>query len=180
MPMRTEPSASPGLRTHSCSEVYFRSSGYTALLCRHGLSAGYSWSLGLGVLRGRGLTYGGDVERVELLQLDLRVGVALVLRDRAVDQLERTPECVRVADRVEDVRRRHQRPVDAQSPGCRLDRALGDQPHLAVDLHRLRAGRAELLDGVEDGVHVDRPRALRHRHADAGPGHRDPPGHDAE
>src|SRR5919107_1950463 len=32
MPMRTDPSASPGVRTHSCSLVYFRSSGYTAFL----------------------------------------------------------------------------------------------------------------------------------------------------
>ena len=29
MPTRTEPSASPGVRTHSCSLVYFRFSGYT-------------------------------------------------------------------------------------------------------------------------------------------------------
>src|SRR3954471_17108600 len=122
MPMRIEPSASPGLRTHSCSEVYFRSSGYTALLRRHGLSAGYSWSLGLGVLRGRGLAHGGDVEGVELLQADLGIGVALVLRDRAVDQLERTAERVRVTDRIEDERRCHQRAVDAQPAGCRLDR----------------------------------------------------------
>src|SRR5215470_13088324 len=28
MPMRTLPSASPGTRTHSCSTVYLRSSGY--------------------------------------------------------------------------------------------------------------------------------------------------------
>src|SRR5204862_1241681 len=32
IPTRTEPSVSPGMRTHSCSAVYFRSSGYTALL----------------------------------------------------------------------------------------------------------------------------------------------------
>src|SRR5688500_4152085 len=30
MPTRTEPSASPGVRTHSCSLVYFRFSGYTS------------------------------------------------------------------------------------------------------------------------------------------------------
>ena len=28
--MRTAPSTSPGMRTHSCSLVYFRSSGYTS------------------------------------------------------------------------------------------------------------------------------------------------------
>src|SRR3954451_11449318 len=32
MPTRTEPSAWPGSRSHSCSAVYFRSSGNTLLL----------------------------------------------------------------------------------------------------------------------------------------------------
>src|SRR4051812_24823034 len=44
MPMRTEPALSPGLRTHSCSAVYFRSSGYNAApLARTGQLDGRCW-----------------------------------------------------------------------------------------------------------------------------------------
>src|SRR6478672_5361407 len=90
IPTRTEPSASPGVRTHSCSAVYFRSSGYTALLLDASVSMvpwvvtrataipgrlpggrlrsqGRRGSGGLcGVLRG-GLVERGDVERLLLL-----------------------------------------------------------------------------------------------------------------
>src|SRR3954453_22687409 len=115
MPTRTDPSTSPGVRTHSCSEVYFRSSGYTALLRGHGLSAGYSWSFCLGVLRGGRLAYGGDVQRVEPVDAHVGARVVAELGDRTVDQLERAPQGVGVADRVEDVRRAHQGAVDHES-----------------------------------------------------------------
>src|SRR3954468_10337315 len=180
MPTRTDPSTSPGVRTHSCSEVYFRSSGYTALLRGRGLSAGYSWSFCLGVLRCRRLAYGGDVQRVELVDADLGAGVVAELCNRTVDQLERAPQGVGVADRVQDVRRAHQGAVDQEPARGRRDRALRHQADLAVDLHGLGAGRAQLLDGVEHGVHVDRTRTLGDGEPDAGSGDRHPSGQDAE
>src|SRR5215212_4926534 len=99
MPTRTDPSASPGVRTHSCSAVYFRSSGYTALLVvKRGSggstgratcpSAGYRWSLGLCVLRRGRLPHRGDVEGVDLVDVHPRIGV-LELRDGTVHELER-------------------------------------------------------------------------------------------
>src|SRR5262245_36550945 len=148
MPTRTDPSASPGVRTHSCSAVYFRSSGYTALLRGQGLSAGYSWSLGLGVLRGRRLPHRGDVHGVTPLEVHGGPGVALELRDRSVDQLEGTAQRVRVADRVDDVRRGHEGSVDLQPALRWLDRALGHESH-AVDLHGLCPGGPQLLDRVQ-------------------------------
>src|SRR5436190_23791220 len=113
MPTRTDPSASPGVRTHSCSAVYFRSSGYTALLVVAAWiasvtdrattdratcpSAGYPWSLGLGVLRRGRLPHRGDVEGVELVDVHRGVGV-LELRDGPVHELERPAEGMWVAD----------------------------------------------------------------------------------
>src|SRR5262245_34346906 len=101
-------------------------------------------SLRLGELRRRSLAYGGDVERLLLVDLDGRAGV-LELRDGAVDQAQRALQGVRVADHVEDVRRGEQRPVDPQPARRGLDRALCYQTHLTVDLHRLGPGRPELL-----------------------------------
>src|SRR5689334_16060339 len=43
MPTRTVPSVDPGSRTHSCSAVYFRSSGYTRLLLGWCWSWSWSW-----------------------------------------------------------------------------------------------------------------------------------------
>src|SRR3954454_7704340 len=179
MPTRRDPSASPGERTHSCSWVYFRSSGYTALLRWGSLRAELRASLGLGELRGRGLADGGDVEGLLLVDLDGGPGV-LELRDGTVDEAERSLEGVRLTDHVEDVRRGQQRAVDPEPARRGLDGALRDQPDLAVDLHRLRSRRAELLDGVEHRVDVDRPRPLGDGHPDAGAGGRDEPGQDAE
>src|SRR3954453_3999441 len=93
MPTRTEDSASPGLRTHSCSLVYFRSSGNTALLCRGWLVGGWlvdAWLVvclvgftaltrrgrlsgrpRLGVLRSRRLADAGDPDVAEPLDVDL-------------------------------------------------------------------------------------------------------------
>ena len=53
-----------------------------------------------------------------------------------------------------------------------LERGLGDDPDLAVELHRLGACRAQLLDGVEQRVDVDRPVDLLDRDPDAGAGDR--------
>ncbi len=71
-------------------------------------------------------------------------------------------------------------PVDLEARRRGLDRALGDQAHLAVDLHRLGTGRAELLDGVEHGVDVDVLRSFGDRDADAGSGDGDQARQDAE
>src|SRR6476660_1927899 len=76
MPMRTEPSCSPGLRTHSCSVVYFRSTGYTGTpvgagsVRSSGCDAGRLLrAVGLGVLGLLGLDDALDVERLELVDL---------------------------------------------------------------------------------------------------------------
>src|SRR6478609_2829934 len=106
MPIRTEPSCSPGWRTHSCSTVYLRSSGYMqqTLLRRVGV-------LGLGQLHGA-----LDVERRQLLDLD---GGAVLLEQvaRAEGELDSGGQGVRVADHVDDVRRGDQLPADQQTAG---------------------------------------------------------------
>src|SRR5690349_6515658 len=124
IPIRTEPSASPGVRTHSCSAVYFRSSGYTALLGRqygrrygrrHGVlpgrlpgpcrrTKGRRGSVRLGELQGAGLVERGDVEPLLLADVHGGPGV-LELRDRTVVQRQGAVQRVGVPDHVEDVRR---------------------------------------------------------------------------
>src|SRR6476619_4053645 len=111
MPIRTEPSLSPGLRTHSCSAVYLRSSGYmsagyptgrrsrlatTARLCVPGTHVGVG---------------GGDLDALLLLGGDARP-VVLQLRLRALGEGEAPGQGVRLADHVDDVRRPDQRAVD--------------------------------------------------------------------
>src|SRR3569623_772507 len=117
MPTRTDPSVSPGERTHSCSSVYFRSSGYTALLeVGSDWSARYRGSPWLGILRRARLSHGGDVERVELLHVDRGVGV-IELGDRPVHEVGCPVQRVRVADGVEHGRRRHTRAIDLHAAG---------------------------------------------------------------
>src|SRR3954463_5236656 len=105
MPIRTDPSCSPGSRTHSCSVVYFRSSGYKA-----SPPVGWAWGApAVRLLRGAGLRVLGlgqlhdalDVERGELVHVD---GGAVLLEEvagavREVDARGR--ERVRVADHVD-------------------------------------------------------------------------------
>src|SRR6478736_5228887 len=83
MPIRTEPACSPGSRTHSCSLVYFRSSGYTGSP-RVGCGCASERLLrrvGLGVVRLPRCHHGLDVERRELVDVDRRALVLeLVLR----------------------------------------------------------------------------------------------------
>src|SRR4051812_6332729 len=97
MPTRTEDSASPGVRTHSCSLVYFRSSGNTGLLvlgCGPGRLSGRSR---VGVLRRRGLADGGDPNVPEPLDRDLPPD-PLDVGDEAAGEVQRGGEGVRVPD----------------------------------------------------------------------------------
>src|SRR6478735_12017181 len=108
MPMRTEPACSPGSRTHSCSLVYFRSSGYTGSP-RVGCGCASERLLrrvGLGVLSLRGSHHGLDVEGGELVHVD---GRALVLErgPRTLREVDRAVQRAGLADDVEDVRRGH-------------------------------------------------------------------------
>src|SRR5690606_3513094 len=64
MPMRTLPSSSPGLRTHSCSGVYLRSSGYNGSASSTARVAGP-----------------GESGEIQLVRVDCR-SIVLVLRRR--------------------------------------------------------------------------------------------------
>src|SRR6476619_1633897 len=153
MPTRTV--ASPG-RTHSCSLVYFRSSGYTALLvgcwsvlgsvlgrCSRSDACQLSGAAGLGVARRRGLAGGGDVDLVQLADFDLAAD-PLHLGDEAAGEVQGGGQRVRVADRVDGVRRLQLPAVDEQ-PAVAVDQGrLRDHPHLVVELDDLRAGVAQL------------------------------------
>src|SRR5689334_12273218 len=144
MPIRTEPSLSPGLRTHSCSAVYFRSSGYKASPHRSAVGAGYccgtgAWllgGLGAGELGARRVDDALDVDRLELHHLD-RGAVVLELRPGAAGEDHAADEGAGLADDVDDVRRGEQRVADVDAAHAVLEAGLGDDPHLAVDLHRL-------------------------------------------
>src|SRR3954447_14416232 len=76
MPTRTEPSTSPGVRTHSCSLVYFRFSGYTWTPRGKGLdgSGAVSGRLlarrELRILRPGRFPDAGDLHRLEVLDAD--------------------------------------------------------------------------------------------------------------
>src|SRR4051794_10115576 len=198
MPTRTDPSVSPGLRTHSCSVVYFRSSGYTgaphvpktvtsnlsglfgAVHPRRAIPPGRPrGSFWLGELRTVGRVDRLDVDLLQLVDLDVGAVVAQ-LCGRSLVEHQRLVEGVRVADHVDDVRRRERGPVDGEAAHLVLQGALRDDPYLTVELHRLGAGRAQLFHGVEDRVDVDRPGLLGDRDANAGSGDRDQAGEDVE
>src|SRR4029450_9432846 len=110
MPMRTLPWAWPGLRTHSCSAVYLRSSGYTipprsARVVVRGRAS---------VLRRRRLVH--DVDD-QLLMLRHRRG-ATVAGDRvdhALRELHRLGQGLRLSDHGEAVRRLQVHPIDCYS-----------------------------------------------------------------
>src|SRR3954452_22741748 len=107
MPMRTDPACSPGSRTHSCSLVYFRSSGYTGSP-RVGCGCASERLLrrvGLGVVRLPWGHHGLDVERPELDDVDGRAFV-LELVLRPLGEVDRAVQGVRRTDHREDVRRR--------------------------------------------------------------------------
>src|SRR6478735_10248022 len=155
MPMRTAPSCSPGSRTHSCSLVYFRSSGYTVsprgsgrLTAVRLLLGGLLRRPGIGVLEPPGLDDRLDVDADPLVDL---YGGALVLElvARTLREVHGALEGVGVADHVDDVRRPDHLPVDGDAADGVLERGLGDDPHLVVELDGLRAGGAQLLDHVD-------------------------------
>ena len=70
--------------------------------------------------------------------------------------------------------------VDDQPALGAGERALRDQPHLAVELHRLGRGDAQPLHHVEDGVGTHPSGHLGDGDADAGPGDGHQPGEHAE
>src|SRR6478735_3613434 len=147
MPMRTDPSASPGTRTHSCSLVYFSSSGYTVTPSPRG---SWCWSCSrLLVLARLGVARG--------ISVDDRVDAHLVAHpvDRAGGEVQRAGQRGRLPDHVDDVRRVEYLAIDGQAGAGVLDRGLGDHPDPVVELHRLGAGGPELLDDVEQGVVLD-------------------------
>src|SRR6185436_1873194 len=156
MPIRIDPSDSPGLRTHSCSVVYFKSSGYNSSPPVGAVVGRLLRARRVGELRSGG---GDDALDVQRLQLDDVDGGAVVLElvDRALGEDETAGQGGRLADHVDDVRRLELLPVDLDPADTVLERGLGDHTDLAVELHRLGPRRAELLDGVEHRVDVDRP-----------------------
>src|SRR6476469_9116667 len=105
MPIRTEPSLSPGLRTHSCSAVYFRSSGYIAAgypTRRHGAPGSrLGAAAGLRVLRTVVGVDRGDVDALELLGPH-RGAVALELRLGALGERQAPGQRVWLPDDVDD------------------------------------------------------------------------------
>src|SRR3954449_7057219 len=105
MPIRTEPSASPGLRTHSCSLVYLRSSGYTTLLGAGGFArrCRLSGARGLCVRRCAGVPHTHDLDPVTLLDRHLASDIA-DLGDEAAGEVHCRGQRVRVSDRVDDER----------------------------------------------------------------------------
>src|SRR5919107_4683133 len=116
IPIRTDPSCSPGVRNHSCSVVYFRSSGYKRTpVGQRGAGAPDGGRLlprvGFGVLRLPGVDHALDVERGELLDLELGTVVLELVRGSPREG-ERAGQRVRLADDVDDERRREQLPVD--------------------------------------------------------------------
>src|SRR6478752_6551632 len=123
MPIRTEPACSPGSRTHSCSLVYFRSSGYTGLLGSGGDAPPVRLlrGVGLGVLRLARLHHGLDVERGELVDLD-RGAPLLELVARPLGEVDSTVQGARLPDHVDDVRRGHQFATDLDAADGVLER----------------------------------------------------------
>ena len=112
MPTRTEPSVSPGVRTHSCSLVYLRFSGYTGtpVLGRRWSGWGVSGRLlagaGLRILGSRGsrtLVMSTDSSSVDLRPRRRRRSPAS--RSGPVEKVIAVLQHVRVADHVEDVGR---------------------------------------------------------------------------
>src|SRR3954454_11864788 len=147
MPIRTAPSVSPGSRTHSCSAVYFKSSGYTALLrpvpgrLRPGACSRTLLLLRrLREARGLDLVRRGHLHLVELLHPGPPAAL-FDLVDETAAEGHRGGEGVRLADRVHDVRRLQGHPVHEEPVGLTVgDPGAGDHPHLAVDLDGLGAG----------------------------------------
>src|SRR4051794_36715143 len=199
MPTRTEDSASPGLRTHSCSLVYFRSSGNTALLCLGWLVDGWSmagrWAVGgtaltrrgrlsgrprLGVLRSRRLADAGDPDVAEPLDVDLAAH-ALHVGDEPSGEVECGGQRVRVADGLDDVRRLEPGAVDDHTASCRiLQRGLGDHPDAVVDLDHLGARVPQLLEAVEELVGADSAAGVGDGYPDSGALRRPCAGEDPE
>src|SRR5690348_13813448 len=146
MPIRTDPAVSPGVRTHSCSAVYFRSSGNTLLLL--GVVAGVlcttyrqgsAGSRRLRVTRLRSPTQRGHLDVLALLDVHVRVVQLEVVLEPAREP-ERGGEAVRVTDRVDHERGSQHPTVDADAVVRRLERGLRHHPDRVVDLHRLGAG----------------------------------------
>src|SRR4051794_1183910 len=175
MPTRTEDAASPGVRTHSCSLVYLRSSGYTALLRVVRLLDGARRLSGrgrLGVGRRAGLSHADDLDPVALLHVDLAADV-LDLGDEAAGEVHRGGERVRVADRVDDVGRLQHRPVDEDATTGRVgERGLRDHADLVVELDHLGAGVPELLEPVQQLVRPEGAPAAGHGDPDPRPDRR--------
>src|SRR5690349_13679769 len=191
IPTRTEPSVSPGLRTHSCSLVYLRFSGYTRTPWRWGVGwvggaggAGVSGRLlaaaGLRILRSFGLAHAGDVDGLELLDLDRGPVVGLQRLDRPGREGERRAQDVGVADHLEGVRRLEELAVELDATHRAVEGAVRADADRVVELHRLGAGRAELLDGVEQRPDVDPAGRLGDRHPQAGAGDGHQAGDDVE
>ena len=164
MPTRTDPSASPGLRTHSCSAVYFRSSGRftreTVLVLPdpapagaprggHTAAAAVSGSVrGSGVVRGLHRRERSDDHLLALLGAGLAAVARLAVSATPPGMPIAVGERGRVADRQDRVRDGDGDAVD-RDPGVRGGEARVEADPDAADLDRLGAGGAQLLDRVE-------------------------------
>src|SRR5687768_1749175 len=113
MPTRTLPSASPGLRIHSCSAVYLRSSGYNGSASSAARTAGRRGTAGgcgrpvsfvlvlrrrASVLRRLRLVQHVDGELVVLVDGRLRVLLLLDAVDDAVGERHGAAQLARLAD----------------------------------------------------------------------------------
>ena len=185
MPTRTEPSVSPGVRTHSCSVVYFRSSGYTGT--PH-VPRSASWSGRTYPLIGRfGRTLGApalahrlDVDRLQLV--DLHVGpVVAQLRGRALveDEGARARVCgspitSMTYGEVSSV------PSTEMPPTASSNEVWATTRTWPLNCIASAPADAELLDRVEHRVDVDRAGLLGDGDPDARAGDRHQAGQDVE
>src|SRR5690606_10061298 len=183
MPTRTTPS-SFGVVTHSWSDVYFSSSGYTA-----GSSSCDRW------VRGESIRPPGrrarrspppvsvllDCRRRDRLaagDLAVRAGPAQRLEHPAGD-VHRRLHGVRVADRLDPVRRLEHPPVD-HHPVVGVEEVGVDGDAHRADLEHLGPGVAQLLHGVEQVAGADRALGVADHQLDAGAGGRLGPGEDGQ
>src|SRR6187549_2523620 len=130
MPTRTDPSCSPGSRTHSCSLVYFRSSGYTVsprgsgrLTAVRLLRGGLLRRPGIGVLQLAWLDDRLDVDAGALVHRDGRA-LVLELVARSLGEVDRALEPVGLSDHVDDIRRGDELAVHGDPAHGVLERGL--------------------------------------------------------
>ena len=185
---RSRPGCAP-TRARRCTsgprETPGRSSvvGGSSATCRLSLRAGYWVDCGSAYC---GVpvddTHAGDLDVVGLLDADPAAGVAHLVGEAAGEVQRGRPACPgRRSRRWRTAAPAARRRRPPRPPGASSKRGLRDDAHRVVDLDRLGAGVAQLLEAVEQLVEADARRAgsltvIRM----PGPGRRDGAGEDAE